>query len=247
MVIYTGESKAKNHLARLTLRECLEYAVESNRSMINARLENQGTAAKTKEVRAAVFPQMNASASQTDNLAIPVVILPGEIIGQPGEMIPAELGVVPYEAGISVQVNQVTFNPALFTGIKTARSEKELMKLKGKITGEQLIYDVASVYYDILYSEQPLESISGNLNLQDSLFAKTALRVKKDLAREIDMHRIKVNISDLKVKWERLDTVVEQQKRLFAGVDGDAVRQRFFGGQRSAYGSQLSGMVFNRR
>jgi outer membrane protein TolC len=66
-MIYTGESKALNHAVRLTLRECLEYAIEGNRSLINARLESRETAAKIKEVRSAVLPQVNASASLTDN------------------------------------------------------------------------------------------------------------------------------------------------------------------------------------
>lgn len=226
IMIYTIKSEAQNHPVRLTLRECLEYAVESNRSLINARLESRETAAKTKEVRSAVLPQVNASAALTDNLAIPVVMLPGEIIGQPGEMIPAELG-VPYEAGISAQLSQVIFNPALFTGIKAARSAEELMKLKGKMTEEQLIYDVASVYYDILDSEQQMKSLSGNLDLQDSLYAKTALRVKEDLVREIDMNRIKVNISDLMVKRERLNTVIEQQKRYLQVLMGMPLEDDF--------------------
>jgi outer membrane protein TolC len=225
-MIYAVESKAQKYYVRLTLRECLEYAVESNRSLINTRLESRETAVKTKEVRATVLPQVSGSASLTDNLAIPVVMLPGEIIGQPGEMIPAELGVL-YEAGFSVQLSQVIFNPALFTGIKAAQSAEELMKLKGKMTEEQLIYDVASIYYNILDSEQQLESISGNLDLQDSLYAKTALRVREDLAREIDMNRIKVNISDLKVKRERLTTVIEQQKRYLQVLMGMPLDDNF--------------------
>jgi outer membrane protein TolC len=180
--------------------------------MNKSRLESKESVARTKEVRASLLPQADAVASLNDNLAIPVVMLPGEIIGQPGEMIPAELG-VPYDAAVSVQLSQVIFNPALFTGIKAARSAEELMNLKSRMTKEQLIYDVASVYYDILHSEQQLKSISGNLDLQDSLYAKTVLRVKEDLAREIDRDRIKVNISDLKVKQEHLNTVVKQQIR----------------------------------
>jgi outer membrane protein TolC len=212
IIIYTGTSKAQNPSTALSLKECLEYAVESNHSMTKSRLESLETVAKRKETRASILPQVNASAALTDNLAIPVVMLPGEIIGQPGEMIPAELG-VPYEASVAVQFSQVIFNPALFTSIQAARSAEELMKLKRKMTEEQLIYDVASVYYDILHSEQQLKSISGNLNLQDSLYAKTDLRVKEDLAREIDLNRIRVNISELKVRQEHLNTVIEQQKR----------------------------------
>jgi outer membrane protein TolC len=210
----------------LTLKQCLELAVNSNYSIRNAGLDINEAKAKTKEARASALPQATASASLTDNLAIPVMMLPGEIVGQPGEMIPAELG-VPYEADVSLQLNQVIFNPALFTGIKAARSAEELAELKRQMTKEQLIYDVASVYFDILHSEQQLKSIADNLDLQDSIYAKTALRVKDELAREIDLNRIKVNISSLKVKKEHLQSAVRQQKRYLQVLAGILLDEDF--------------------
>ena len=210
----------------LTLKQCLELAVNNNYSMRNAGLDIKEAKEKTKETRASALPQATASASLTDNLAIPVVMLPGEIIGRPGEMIPAELG-VPYEAGISLQFNQIIFNPALFTGIKAARSAEELIKLKRQMTKEQLIYDVSSVYFDILHSEQQLKSIADNLDLQDSIYIKTALRVKDELAREIDLNRIGVNISSLKVRKEHLQITVRQQKRYLQVLMGMSLNEDF--------------------
>jgi outer membrane protein TolC len=210
----------------LTLRQCLEYAIENSYSMNKARLESKESVVRTKEVRVSLLPQADASASLNDNLAIPVVMLPGEIIGQPGEMIPAELG-VQYDAAVSVQLSQVIFNPVLFTGIKAARNAEELMQLKARMTREQLIFDVASVYYDILHSERQLHSITENIALQDTLLVKTALRVKEDLTRGIDLNRIKVNISGLKVQQERLSATVEQQKRYLQVLTGMPLDEPF--------------------
>jgi outer membrane protein TolC len=101
------------------------------------------------------------------------------------------------------------------------------MKLKTTMTKEQLIFDVASVYYDILYNEGQLNSIAGNVALQDSLFAKTALRVNEALTREIDLNRIKVNIRGLKVQQERLSSTVEQQKRYLQVLIGMPLEETF--------------------
>jgi outer membrane protein TolC len=212
--------------AKLTLRQCLEYALENSHSMNICQLESKESAAKTKEISASVLPQVNASASMTDNLAIPVVMLPGEIIGMPGEMIPAELG-VQYETNAAVQLSQVIFNPALFSGIKAARNAEELLQLKTKLTKEQLIFDVASVFYNILHSEQQLKSVKGNIALQDSLYAKTALRVKEELTREIDLNRIKVNITGLNVQLESLLAAIEQQKRYLQVLSGMSLNEPF--------------------
>jgi outer membrane protein TolC len=211
LLIFAGMSMAQD-LPVVTLRQCLEQAVANSHSMNKARLESREASAKTKEIRASALPQVDAAASLNDNLAIPVVMLPGEIIGQPGEMIPAELG-VQYDASASLQLSQTIFNPALFTGIKVARNAEELMQLKTQLTKEELIYNVAAVYFDILHSEQQLKSVRGNIALQDSLYTKTKLRVEQDLTREIDLNRIKVNITGLKVQQENLQAVVGQQKR----------------------------------
>ena len=225
----------------LTLRQCLELAVNNNRSMRNADLDVEEAKAKTKETRASALPQSSASAYLTDNLAIPVVMLPGEIVGLPGEMIPAELG-VPYESGVSLQLNQVIFNPALFTGIKAARSAEELIELKRRMTKEQLIYDVASVYFDILHGERQSKSVADNIDLQDSLYAKTALRVRDDLAREIDLNRIRVNIGSLKVRREHLQIAVEQRKRYLQVLTGMSLDEDF-----STDDSILTGIDFPKR
>ena len=212
IIISCMETVSAQELPVVTLRKCIEHALENSHSVRKAQLESREAAAKTGEVRASALPQVDASASMNDNLAIPVVMLPGEIIGQPGVMIPAELG-VQYDASATVQLSQVVFNPALFLGIKAARNAEELVQLKSQMTVEQMIYDVASVYFDILHSEQQLKSVSGNIALQDSLYARTALRVREDLAREIDLNRIRVQITGLKVQYENLRSVIGQQKR----------------------------------
>lgn len=212
LLFFVGKSMAQDFRQKFTLTQCLEFAIDNSYTMHKTRYNEDEAKAKMQEIKGAVLPQVNASASLTDNLAIPVVMIPGEILDQPGKIIPAEMG-AQYESGVSAQLSQVIFNPALFTGIKVGRNAEELAHLKSQMTKEQLIYDVSSVFYDILHSEQQLASIVSNLKLQDSLYEKTALRVKEDLTREIDLNRIKVNITGLKVRQENLYTVIEQQKK----------------------------------
>ena len=210
--IISGNTIAQTFENGMSLKQCLEVALESNHFIKQAKYDEAIASAKTKEIVAGALPQVNAGAALTNNISLPVIMLPGELIGQPGINVPAEFG-SPHEAGVNIELSQVIFSPTLFTGIKTAKNVEELTSLKSRLTEEDLIYNVSMVFYDILHSKQELISVVSNLNMQDSLYHRTAYRVQQDLTREIDLNRIKVGITNLEVQRRQLTAVIEQQKR----------------------------------
>jgi outer membrane protein TolC len=153
---------------KFTLQQCLDFAVNNSYVMQRAALDVKEAAYKTKEVRAGVLPQVSGSGGLDDNILLPVMLLPGEIVGQPGTQIPAKIG-TQYVVDLTARAEQVIFNPALFTGIKMARNGEELQKLRSRMSREELIYDVSSVFYDILSSVEELDNTRYMLSRQDSL------------------------------------------------------------------------------
>jgi outer membrane protein TolC len=158
------------------------------------------------------LPQVNAAGSFDNNLAIGKVILPGEIVGQPGTTIAAEMG-TKYVLDASARVEQVVFSPSLFTGIKIAKNSIELQRLRATMTGEELIFNVSYAYYDILNSVQELGNINYIIDRQDSLYTLTKRRVEESITREVDLNRLKVNLTNLHVRSENIQNTIAQQKR----------------------------------
>ena len=210
--IISGNTIAQTFENGMSLKQCLEVALESNHLIRQAKYDEAIASAKTKEIVAGALPQVNAGAALTNNISLSVIMLPGELIGQPGSNVPAEFG-SPHEAVVNIELSQVIFSPTLFTGIKTAKNVEELTSLKSRLTEEDLIYNVSMVFYDILHNKQELTSVVSNLNMQDSLYHRTAYRVQQDLTREIDLNRIKVGITNLEVQRRQLTAIIEQQKR----------------------------------
>lgn len=205
---------AQNNNNRVTLSQCLNLALENNYQIKQAKYDEVISKAKTKEVTADVFPQVNVAAGITNNISIPVFILPGELLGKPNTTIPVEFEST-YDVGGTIELSQVIFSPTLFLGIKIAKNAEELIALKTHFTEDELIYNVSVAFYDILHNSQQLLSIESNLNIQDSLYKKTAYKVKQDLTREIDLNRIGVNIANLEVQKKQLKTIIEEQIRYF--------------------------------
>lgn len=194
-----------------SLQQCLLYALDKGHKVRISNLDIEKAEASYKESKGALLPQINAGGTFNNNIASPVTMLPGEIIGQPGTTVSAEL-MTKYDANASIQLEQVVFDPALFVGLKVSKNAQELAKLRKQMSQEEIIYEVSQVYYDILHNQKQLENIEKTVSLLDSISHQTALRVAQDLTREIDLNRIKVNISTLNVNRDNLQSVVEQQK-----------------------------------
>ncbi|MDR1022427.1 MAG: TolC family protein [Prevotellaceae bacterium] len=223
-LLFSGSMKAQDNPQKFTLQQCLDFAVNNSYAVRRSNLDIREADYQKQEALAGVLPQVNASGSIDNNLAIAKVILPGEIVGQPGTTIAAEMG-TKYVLDASARVEQVVFSSSLFTGIKIAKNSLELQKLRATMTGEELIFNVSYAYYDILNSVQELENISYMIGRQDSLYALTKRQVEESITREVDLNRLKVNLSNLRVRSENIQNAIAQQKRYLQILIGMSIEE----------------------
>jgi outer membrane protein TolC len=207
---------------KYTLQQCIDIAVNNSYAVRRVRADIKEADYQWQEARSGVLPQVRASGSMDDNVILGKIILPGEIIGQPGTSIPAELG-SRYALDFSASLEQVIFSPALFTGIRIAKNNLELQQLRSAMTEEELIFNVSYVYYDILNSMQESEHIAYMLAGQDSLYLLMKWRVEENVTREIDLNRLKVNLTNLHVREMNILTTITQQKRYLQILIGMSV------------------------
>jgi outer membrane protein TolC len=194
----------------LTLRQCFDYAFQNSRDFRKALLDIQESEAAHKENKAALLPQISGSASLKDNIKLSTMLMPGDMFGYDGD-IAVEMG-AKYNSYAGADLEQVVFDANLFTGIKISRNAKELARLAAQMTKEELIYNIGIAYYDIIYSQNLLKTNRLTLAIMDSIYAKTELQVAQKVTREIDLNRMKVNISNLKVDVRKATATITQQK-----------------------------------
>ena len=203
--------KAQEH-PKYSLRQCLDFAVNNSYAAHRANLDIREAEYQTREARSSVLPQINASGSYDNSIVIPTMILPGEIIGEPGTQIPVQMG-TKNVLDLSATAEQVIFAPSLFTGIKIAKNNRELQRLRGVMTKEEIIFDVSYAFYDILNSMQELDNINYMIVRQDSLYLLMKRRVEENITREVDLNRVKVNLTNLRARSENVKNTISQQKR----------------------------------
>jgi outer membrane protein TolC len=86
------ENAGRSEAQKFTLQQCLDFAVNNSYAAYRANLDIQEAVFQKQEAQSGVLPQINLSGSFDNNVALPKLVLLGEIIGQPGEQIPVEMG-----------------------------------------------------------------------------------------------------------------------------------------------------------
>ncbi|MDR2824930.1 MAG: TolC family protein, partial [Prevotellaceae bacterium] len=184
-----------------TLTDCFAYAFRNSYDLRKSALDIQETDAAHSENKAALLPQLSGKASLTDNIRLATMLMPGDMFGA-DEDIAVELG-AQWNSSAGIDLEQVIFDANLFTGIKISRNAKDLARLKAQMTREELIYNVGMAYCDIIYSQNLLETNNLTLSIMDFIYKKTELQVAQKVTREIDLNRMKVNISNMKVNIQK--------------------------------------------
>ena len=204
--------RAQGYPPRYSLQQCLDFAVNNSYAAHRANLDIQEAEHQMHEVRSGVLPQINGSGSFDNNIVLPTMMMPGEIIGQPGTQIPVQIG-SKNTLDFSASLEQVIFAPSLFTGIKIAKNNRELQKLRTTMTKEEIIFNVSHAFYDILNSMQELDNINYMIIKQDSLSILMEKRVAESIIREVDLNRVKVNLTGIRARAENIKSTISQQKR----------------------------------
>jgi len=186
-------------IRQLSLQQSIDYALEHNPSIINAKLAEEISEGRVSETIATGMPQINGGLDLSNNFELPTSFLPGEIIGMPGEDVPVQFG-TRYSGSATLSLSQMIFDGSFFVGLEGAKtykqlSEKELVKTKIDVAEM-----VAKSYYAVLVSEFRMELIEKNYGRLDTLLQETTEMYNSGFAEKIDVSRSKVQFNNISVQ-----------------------------------------------
>jgi outer membrane protein TolC len=146
------------------LNDAKEYAVAHNYQNKNAQIDIEIAKKQIWEYTSMGLPQINGSVDYSNSLKLPTTLLPGEIVGKPGEQIPVQFG-QQHNLKWGVTASQLVFSGEYIVGLQASRILLEMSKrsyIKSSIVIEET---VTKSYYLVLIAEESkriLEETSGN-------------------------------------------------------------------------------------
>lgn len=176
----------------LTLDEIIQLAIQNNPDVRNSQLDQLSNEASIKEITSQGLPQINATGGYNNNYALPTQIIPGEIFGQPGTLIPVKFG-VQNSLSASVQMEQMIYNPSFWVGLKAAKTSREMYALSTFKTKEELVYNIIQAYYQIQITDEQRSILMSNLETMDRLIDIAEVQYEEGIIKKLDVDQLKVN------------------------------------------------------
>lgn len=231
----SGKPQEKYSLNRL-----LKVAIENSHTMKKAALQQSESSSKVKETKAIGFPQLEGALSYSRmgvsqyfsdlDLSEDVVsTLPESVLALLSSL--SEIDAI-HTTSADLTVSQLLYSQPYLTGVKQARKAEELYQVLLQKTEEEVIDNVASMYYQILASYSALEILDKNIQALNKLYRILKLQYENDFVKQTDVNRLKVSITNLQTQHQSLKNTIETQERILKIISGLPIEEAIILDQR---------------
>ena len=141
------------------------------------------------------MPQASGTATITDNLKLQASVLPAGIFGPEPTVVAFGQQ---FQNNAAIQVNQTLFDQALLLGIKANKPNQKLAELNTRQTREEVIYNIATNYYQIFVARQQISLFEDNLKRTQKTLDVLKLQRDQGVIVPVDVTNAEVNYNNTK-------------------------------------------------
>jgi outer membrane protein len=203
----------------LSLKTCIQLSFANNLKLKQAQLETEKSRYQLKEAISSGLPQVNGFTSFDDYFDIPVTMVSGEILGQPGTMVPIKLG-TKYNVNAGMQAGQMIYNASYFASVRLFKKSCEITNLNFQKSKEELAYNVSQIYLFIQITNEQLALLDSNLFALRKVYSYSEQHYKNGFIRKADLDRVTVAINNLETEKENLLLTHNQQLNMLKYLIG---------------------------
>lgn len=167
LVGFSGDLAAQTPPIEVDLERCVELALQHNRDILQASLDQRKAQYRTTEARSGLFPRITASGQYLRNIDLPVIFL-GEDSPFGGSGVWRTGSKNAYAGGLSLTVPLLSMG--LYSGMRSSQRGVELAQIRLESVTEEVIAATQRAYYDVLLlreirdvSAQRLENARANM------------------------------------------------------------------------------------
>lgn len=179
-----------------SLKESIQYGLNNHASVRiyenNVRKSNQAA----REALSAYLPQVNVNAGLDDNLKLPKTIIPAGTFG-PGTPEQRVSFGSQYNSTVTAQVDQKIYDQSALTGLKARQPNIDFAAVQKEQNNEDLIFNIANSYYQILVAQKQLELLNNNKEKFERILSVTKLQAAQGVIKKVDIKQVQVNLNNV--------------------------------------------------
>ena len=191
----------------MSLKECLTVGIENNLSLKSSR--NQVTKGKhnISENRARLLPQINFAAGFNDNFTPPVSVTDGTAYGKQYNVTKT----LQYNSSASLQLQMPLYSQMALTAVEISKTLDNINQLSYEKAREDIIMQIAKLYYLIQNTTEQITIISDNLKRFEELRNFAQAFYDNQMALAVDLKRINVRIESTDVSLANAKAMLREQ------------------------------------
>lgn len=213
---------AVNAQQSFSLEQAIDFALENNRTAINAEHDIEAAKKQKWETTAIGLPQIDATIDYQNFLKQPVSPIPAEFVGGPeGEFV----GVVfnPKQSLNAVAtLRQLIFDGSYLVGLQSAKVFLEISKNAKEKTDLEVRKQVINAYGNVLVAEKSIEILERNIDVLEKNVFETQKTFESGLAEEESVEQLNITLASLKSNLSnslRLRDVAYKLLNMTLGLD----------------------------
>jgi outer membrane protein len=208
----------------LSLDQALEMALQKNTTLLNAALDIDYAETQVNEIKAQGLPQISGSTDFSHTFKIPVQIIPGDFVGQPGTTVAAQFG-VPFNVNVGIGASQLLFDGSFFLGLKAASEFVKISELSASASEIDIREGVTKAYYMALISQQNIVQLNTSLANIKKLQSETDQLYDAGFAEKLDVDRLTLSVSNMEININKLQNQAKLARQLLLNSIGLDVNQ----------------------
>ncbi|NBB18990.1 TolC family protein [Runella sp. CRIBMP] len=193
LIITLGAGLAASAQQSRSLKECIDYGLQHFGSMRVAQYQVETANQQARQALGQYLPQVSGTGNFTDNLKLQTTLLPAGFAGPEPRRI--SLG-SKYQTNLSAQLTQTIYDKSLLIGIKANEANQKLADLSVRQTREEIIYNIASNYYQVFIVQQQIALLKDNLERTQQVLNILKLQRDNGVIQPIDYTNTEVSFNN---------------------------------------------------
>ena len=182
-----------------SLKECIDYGLQHYGTVRVAQYQVETANQQARQALGQYLPQVNATGNYTDNLKLQTTLLPAGFAGPEPTRI--SLG-SKYQTNLSAQLTQTLYDKSLLIGIKANGANQKLADLNVRQTREEIIYNIATHYYQVFIVQQQIALLKDNLERTQQVLNILKLQRDNGVIQPIDYTNTEVTYNNSRSQLE---------------------------------------------
>ena len=211
LTAYAQDGVKETAPAAFSLQQAIDYAMQNQKDVKNALLDEQIAKQKVKEVRGSGLPQINASYDFKYWNELPTQV----IYGNPQNPFapatdPSMLAYIPLQFGTffnssaGVDASQLLFSGEYLVGLKASKVYAELSSRATQRTKIETVSTVTKAYYTALINEERMNLLTANITRLKKTLDETKALFENGFVEKLDFDRLTVTYNNLVVEQEKV-------------------------------------------